>query len=144
MNAKKFYINGRFPTHSFNIYAYWNSFMYKLYRNRKNDIAPLIVTMVISFVLLNFVILKPMASTKDKDLNILQYKTRKHNSVAQIATKHNRDYVTPEDISEAFKIKRSKEWKDKVRLDVLEIMSNNTGFSMEARDLCAFTAFQGK
>ena len=33
MNFKKFYINGKWPkfTYSFNVYAYWNSFMYKLY-----------------------------------------------------------------------------------------------------------------
>lgn len=81
---------------------------------------------------------------KNKIIKDLREKTLKHNSVAQIAAKDKRNYVTPEDVSEAFKLKNTKEWKNKVRLDVLEIMVDNAGFGMEARDLCAMAAFEGK
>lgn len=30
MNFRKWYINGRFPTHSFNLYGKWNNLMYAL------------------------------------------------------------------------------------------------------------------
>ncbi len=26
------YINGKFPTYSFNLYSYWNSFIYKIFK----------------------------------------------------------------------------------------------------------------
>lgn len=70
----------------------------------------------------------------------LQKGTLAHNVVAQLAHKHNRDYITPEDIGEALKDHP----EDKVRLDVLEIMADNAGFGVEDRGLCAFVAFEGK
>lgn len=58
MNAKRFYKNGCFPNCYFNLYAYWNNFMYKLYKNRNNDIAPFVVCFLASVLLMYFVILK--------------------------------------------------------------------------------------
>lgn len=55
---KRLYLNGRFPTHTFNLYAYWNSFIYVLFKYRKSDVPPLIITAIVSFVLFYFVILK--------------------------------------------------------------------------------------
>lgn len=77
----------------------------------------------------------------DEHIKKLRDETLKHNSVAQAAHKEDRDYIIPEDVHEAFKTTD----ETKVRLDVLEILGEGgTGFSMEASDLIAFVAFQGK
>lgn len=34
-NIKKLYINGAFPTYSFNLYGYWNTFICKIYKTFK-------------------------------------------------------------------------------------------------------------
>jgi|GEM_PF-3533657 len=66
------------------------------------------------------------------------------NCVTNIAAKKNRDYITPEDVSEALK-----EFDvDRVRLDVLEVLGQHSGFGTEEicedRGLCAFVAWEGK
>jgi len=70
----------------------------------------------------------------------LQAETLKHNCVAQLAKKDKRDYITPEDIGEAFKSNP----EDKVRKDVLEVLASGSGFSWEDGKLCAYVAFKGK
>jgi len=70
----------------------------------------------------------------------IQAETIEHNCVAKLAIDDGRDYITPEDITEAFKTNS----EDKVRLDVLEVMGNTSGFGWEDATLCAFVAHQGK
>lgn len=70
----------------------------------------------------------------------LQAETLKHNVIAQLAQKEERSYITPEDIHEAFKSHP----EDKVRLDVLEVLANGSGFGAEDESLCAYVAFNGK
>lgn len=70
----------------------------------------------------------------------LQEETIKHNCLAQLAKKYGRDYTTPEDIDEAL----DNNSEDKVRIDLLEILGNASGFSVEDEGLCAATAFGGK
>lgn len=73
-------------------------------------------------------------------LEKLKEKTLEHNELAKIANSDGRDYVTPEDVEEAFKYFPI----DKVRLDALEILGGGgTGFGYEAGDLIAFNAFNG-
>lgn len=71
----------------------------------------------------------------------LQLNTLEHNKVAAVAFMNGRDYITPEDVTEAFE--RGYD-VDKVRLDVLEIFGDNAGFGVEDRGLTAFVAFEGK
>lgn len=79
--------------------------------------------------------------TWEAHIRKLRDKTLEHNSLAQAAHKEDRDYVTPEDVHEAFKLHD----ETKVRLDALEILgAGGTGFSMEASDLIALIAFEGK
>lgn len=70
----------------------------------------------------------------------LQKETLAHNLIAQMAHKNKRDYITPEDIGEALKTIP----KDKVRLDVLEVLGNCSGFGAEDSKLCAWVAFKGE
>jgi len=64
------------------------------------------------------------------------------NSIIEIAKKHGRNYITPEDISEALKLSRLS--ADKVRIEVLEILGKQTEYGVEDSSLCAFVAWKGK
>jgi len=61
------------------------------------------------------------------------------NAIAQIARGHGRDYITSEDIREAFETIPV----DIVRLHVLEILGNGGGVGAEDSTLCAFVAWSG-
>lgn len=63
------------------------------------------------------------------------------NCVIAIAKLADRDYVTPEDVGGA--INQGNDLT-KVRLDVLEILSENCGWGAEDSGLCAFIAFRGE
>jgi len=62
------------------------------------------------------------------------------NSVTSIAAENNRDYITPEDVSEALK----KNAVDRVRRDVLEVLGKHSGYGAEDTGLCAFVAWKGE
>jgi hypothetical protein len=62
------------------------------------------------------------------------------NTVTAIAAKQGRDYITPEDVSDALQDHAL----DQVRLDALEVLGKQTEFGAEDRSLCAFVAFHGK
>lgn len=64
------------------------------------------------------------------------------NSVIGIAKKHQRNYITPEDVSEALKLSRFA--SDRVRLEVLEVLAKQTDYGAEDSSLCAFIAWKGK
>lgn len=64
------------------------------------------------------------------------------NSVIEIAKKHQRNYITPEDVSEALKLSRFSSWK--VRLEVLEVLAKQTEYGAEDPSLCAFVAWKGR
>ena len=59
------------------------------------------------------------------------------NCVIAIAKADGRDYITPEDVSQAINEDND---VTKVRLDVLEVLS---GWGAEDSGLCAFIAFRG-
>jgi len=60
-------------------------------------------------------------------------------SVTRIAENDGRDYITPEDVSDALKNVP----KGRVRLDVLAVLGKQTNFGAEDAGLCAFVAWQG-
>lgn len=60
--------------------------------------------------------------------------------LGRIAQSNGRDYVTPEDITEAFSEGYD---ESRVRLEVLALIGGETGFGMEDSALCAFVAWQG-
>lgn len=62
------------------------------------------------------------------------------NCVTRIAEREGRDYITPEDVTEAFREGASPE---AVRLAVLEAIGAATTFAAEDLRLCAFVAFKG-
>jgi hypothetical protein len=62
------------------------------------------------------------------------------NCVITIAKANDRVYITPEDITEAFKSND----ETTVRLDVLEVLGDISGFGAEDRSLCAYVAYMGK
>ena len=64
------------------------------------------------------------------------------NSVIEIAKKYQRDYITPEDVSEA--LKKSRFSSQRVRLEVLEVLAKQTEYGAEDSSLCAFVAWRGK
>jgi predicted ATP-dependent protease len=64
------------------------------------------------------------------------------NSIIEIAKKDGRDYVTPEDVSEA--LKQSRFSSQRVRLEILEILAKQTDYGAEDSSLCAFIAWKGK
>ncbi len=64
------------------------------------------------------------------------------NSVIGIAKKHQRNYITPEDVSEALKLSRFA--SNRVRLEVLEVLAKQTDYGAEDSSLCAFIAWKGK
>jgi hypothetical protein len=72
----------------------------------------------------------------------LQAVTLEHNDVAKLAKEDGRDYITPGDVSNALIIHKIPE--DKVRLDVLEVLGNYSGFGVEDYKLTAWIAFEGK
>ena len=67
-------------------------------------------------------------------------KGNKVNSVTVIAASKSRDYITPEDVSQALRMETN---TDKVRRDVLEVLGKQTTFGAEDAGLCAFIAWRG-
>ena len=71
------------------------------------------------------------------------------NSITEIAKKHGRDYITPEDVNEALSklrfasLDRIAFVTQRVRMDVLEILARQTDFGVEDSNLCAFIAWRG-
>jgi len=64
-----------------------------------------------------------------------------NNTLIAIATQENRDYATPEDVSEALKVAS----KAKVMEDFIEILSNTVNFGgFEDSSLCAFIIHKHK
>jgi len=61
------------------------------------------------------------------------------NCVTTIAEKYKRDYITPEDVSEALTQYPVMD----VRLDVLEVLAQQANFGAEDSSLCAFIAWKG-
>lgn len=84
--------------------------------------------------------IKDMREREQRLLEKLQKETSEHNDVVKIAVADGRTYITPEDVAEAFKTIP----EAKVRLDVLEVLGNCSGFGVEDDDLTAFVAFEGK
>jgi hypothetical protein len=66
---------------------------------------------------------------------------RNENALTALAERDHRQYITPEDVTDA--LKRGID-KDKVRLDVLEVLGAQTEFGAEDAGLCAFIAFKGE
>ena len=64
------------------------------------------------------------------------------NSVIEVAKKHGRNYITPEDVSEALKLSRFA--SNRVRSEVLEVLAEQTDYGVEDSNLCAFIAWKGK
>ena len=64
------------------------------------------------------------------------------NSIIGIAKKHGRNYITPEDVSEALKASRFS--SNRVRLEILEVLAKQTDYGAEDSSLCAFIAWKGK
>jgi len=62
------------------------------------------------------------------------------NSIIEIAKKHQRNYITPEDVTEALE---SDVPDSTVQRDTLEVLGNITKFSAENSSLCAFVAWKG-
>lgn len=62
------------------------------------------------------------------------------NTVIEIAKKHRRNYITPEDVTEALESDVS---DSKIQRDVLEVLGNTAGFGAEDSSLCAFIAWKG-
>lgn len=82
-----------------------------------------------------------MDKAEKKLIDQLQKETLKHNHVAHIAKKkYKRNYITPEDITEALETVS----EEMVRLNVLEVLGECSGFGAEDGKLCAWVAFKGK
>lgn len=64
------------------------------------------------------------------------------NSITEIAKKHGRNYITPEDVTEA--LEKSRFSSQRVRLEVLEVLGKQTEYGAEDSSLCAFIAWKGK
>ncbi len=62
------------------------------------------------------------------------------NSVIEVAKKHQRNYITPEDVTETLE---SNVPDSKVQKDVLEVLGNIINFGVEDSSLCAFVAWKG-
>ena len=62
------------------------------------------------------------------------------NCIVEIAKKHQRDYITPEDVSEAL----GSHEPNKMRLDTLEVLGRTAGAGAEDSSLCAFVAWKGQ
>jgi len=60
------------------------------------------------------------------------------NCVTAIAARHGRNYITPDDVTEAF----DEAPPYKVRMDVLQVLSMQTSFGTENAMLCSFVAWQ--
>jgi hypothetical protein len=63
------------------------------------------------------------------------------NIIVEIARKDGREYITPEDVGEAFK--RHPNDLHVVRIDLLEILGGHARFGVEDRALCAFVGWNG-
>jgi len=61
------------------------------------------------------------------------------NAFVLIAKKKQRDYITPEDVSDALRYGHV----DCVREDLLEVIGEQVGLGVEAVDLCAYIAWRG-
>lgn len=65
---------------------------------------------------------------------------KRGNCIIKMAREAKRDYITPEDVSNALRYYD----KDLVCLDLLEVSGGQTGFGVEDYRLCAFIAWKGK
>ena len=63
------------------------------------------------------------------------------NIFIEIIKKEGRNYITPEDVNEAFRIHH--EDYHAVRIDLLEILGGHAGIGAEDRILCAFVGWEG-
>lgn len=74
--------------------------------------------------------------TEEEEEKILKrvQQENKDNCIIKFAIENNRDYVTPEDIKDAFEINDV----NTVRKDALKILGNTTGFGVEDSSLFAF------
>ena len=65
------------------------------------------------------------------------------NYIIEIAKKKRTEkYVTPEDVTDALNERRFS--SQAVRIDILEILGNQTEYGAEDVGLCAFLAWKGK
>lgn len=60
-------------------------------------------------------------------------------SIAELARRQGRNYITPDDVSEALEHHPA----DQVRMDVLAVLGKQTDFGAEDASLCAFIAWRG-
>lgn len=63
------------------------------------------------------------------------------NILIEVAQRYNRDYITPEDVSEAINDGAD---LSQIRLDLLELLGRRTGYGVEDKGLCAFIAWRGE
>ncbi len=77
---------------------------------------------------------------KNEEEYVKALREKANNCVINIAKKHERTYITPEDVTEALESHD----EDEVRKAVLEVMGTATGFGVEDKSLTAFVAFEGK
>ena len=63
------------------------------------------------------------------------------NRITAIAAKQGRNYITPEDVTQAFNDHQND--PHGVRIDLLEVLGSVAGFGAEDAKLCAFIGFQG-
>ena len=64
---------------------------------------------------------------------------REPNVLTRIAEAERREYITPEDVSQALEHYSA----ERVRLDLLEVLGKQTPFGAEDSGLCAFVAWRG-
>jgi predicted ATP-dependent protease len=62
------------------------------------------------------------------------------NVLVEIAKRKNRDYITPEDVTEALQMYN----KQRVRYNLLAIIARQVDYGCEDVSLCAFIAYRGK
>jgi hypothetical protein len=63
------------------------------------------------------------------------------NIFIEIIKRQGRDYITPEDVSEAFKFYNDE--PHLVRIDLLEILGGHAGIGAGDRVLCAYVGWKG-
>jgi hypothetical protein len=66
------------------------------------------------------------------------------NCLVEMAKAKGRSYITPEDVGDALEKCVTPNDTDIVRLDLLEVLGNQTGFSAEDYGLCAFIAWKAE
>lgn len=62
------------------------------------------------------------------------------NVLVEISKRENRDYIMPEDISEALQTHAAID----VRMDFLEVLAEQTGIGVEDYSACAYAAWIGE